>query len=325
MSKISEIIIVIGVILGVLGIGYVIYREENNKLAQTALSAQVIQQQALLDGIVRSSSTYASKQDIDNLAAANQVDLQTIQDNISKLNATLSAINVVSSNSVAQNGTNQPSSSQTPNPTPTANLPDDPYSYQKNIQNLNLSEDFPDKTQVPIGAVSFDASKPAPWNTKIYARQYTASNVIAVDENQRQIVYNKLSITTNGQSYTIPITTATTIQQTPTASFSFNTKLIMGLDGQVNANRVQGEVNPNIGVSFFSYGQYKTSPDFLIGEASVGYSAINKTGNLTITPIAWNVGKAALPNLMSNTYIAPGLSINTDGTLAAGLGLRIEF
>ncbi len=334
-STLTRILIAVGVIVTLGALAFIIYSQQQLKNQQLAIQTQIVQQQQLVDGIVRSQSQWASKEDLAKFASDNNINLKAIQDNLNQLDAKVSSINVITVSSGGQVASNLPSTStgsSNPNPTTPSTCKDgtpcpnqDPYGYQQKQQNLALNENF-GPVQVPIGSVGFSAWQQNPWNVNIRPRDYNVDTVVGTDENQRQYVYNKFSVNVDGKSYDVPIKTANTKQQYPTATWSWwNPRLLMGLDGGININRVQGEFIPHIGVGIMSYGQYKTTPDFSILEVGLGYGAVNKTGQLVITPVAYNVGKNWFSPLMNNTYIGASFTVATDGTVGAGLGIRVGF
>ncbi len=321
-----KILVAIGAIALFGTLAFVIYNQVQLKNQQTAIQTQLVEQRQLVDGIVRSQNQYATKQDVEKFAKDNNINLGAIKDDLEKLNAQVTSINVVLASSNPQHGTHIPSGPPGPvNPTPVDPNNPDPYGYMKRQQNLALNEDF-GTLKVPFGQVGFSAWQKDPWSIDINQRDYNVATVVGTDENQRQYFYNKFTVTTGGKNYDIPIKTATTKQEYPTAKWSWwNPRLLMGLDGGVNITNVKGEFTPHIGVGIMSYGQYKTTPDFSILEVGVGYGTVNKTGQVVVTPVAYNIGKNLFSPLMNNTYIGPSLSIGTDGSIGAGAGLRVGF
>jgi len=323
-----KVLVAIGAILFVSMGGFIIYNQIQLKAQQDAIQSQLVEQKKLVDGIVRSQNQYATKEDIDKFAKDNNVNLGAIKDDLDKLRAEVVSINVAITHSQGQSGTHIPSSSTgptNPEPHPVDPANPDPYGYMKTQQNLALNEDF-GTVKVPIGSVGFSAWQKEPWNIDIKPREYNVATVVGTDENQRQYFYNKFTVKTGGKSYDLPITSATTKQEYPAPKFSWwNPRLLMGLDGGVNITRAQGEFTPHVGVGIMSYGQYKTTPDLSILEVGVGYGTVNKTGQVVITPVAYNVGKNWFSPLMNNTYVGPSFQISTDGSLGAGLGVRVGF
>ena len=342
----TKILVGIGVVVTLGMLALILYQQHEIKTQQTAIQTQIVAQQQLVDGIVRSQSQWATKDDITKFAQESGVNLKAIQDNLNKLNAQVTSINVASTSSQAQTGNNIPSSGTGPtNPNPTqpttvtcpsggtVECPNtDPYGYQKAEQDLALNEDL-GTIKVPFGKVGFSAWQKNPWNINVYAKDYIVDTVVGVDENERQYFYNKFTVQVHDQTdpkkvttISVPVTSATTKQEYPQPKFSFwNPRLLMGLDGGININHVQGEFTPHVGVGIMSYGQYKTTPDFSILEVAAGYGTVNKTAELVITPVAYNIGKNLFSPLMNNTYIGPSVQIGTDGSIGVGAGLRVGF
>lgn len=335
----TKILVGIGAVVTLGMLALILYQQHELKTQQTAIQTQITQQQQLVDGIMRSSSTWATKDDLKGFADANGINLKAIQDNLNQLNSQLASINVITANSDPQKQNNLPSSGQgptNPNPTPpttvtctpggTVTCPNtDPFGYQKAEQDFALNEDF-GTLKVPFGTVGFSAWQQNPWNVNIPQREYNVDTVVGVDDHEKQTFYNKFTVKVNGKDYDIPIKNATTKQQYPSPTFSFwNPRLLMGIDGGVNINHVQGESTPHVSVGIMSYGQYKTTPDFSILEVGFGYGAVNKTGEVVITPVAYNIGKNLFSPLMNNTYIGPSVQIGTDGSIGVGAGLRVGF
>lgn len=343
-STLTKILVGIGVVVTLGMLGLILYQQHELKTQQTAIQTQIVAQQQLVDGIVRSQSQWATKGDIAQFAKDSGINLKAIQDNLDKLNAQVTSINVASTSSQAQVGNNIPSSGTGPtNPNPTqpttvtcpggstVECPNtDPFGYQKTEQDLALNEDL-GTLKVPFGKVGFSAWQKDPWSINVYAKDYTVDTVVGVDENERQYFYNKFTVQVHDQSdpkkvttITVPVTTASTKQVYPTAKWSWwNPRLFVGLDGGININHVQGEFVPNVSLGIMSYGQYKTTPDFSILELGVGYGTVNKTAEVVVTPVSYNVGKKLFSPLINNMYLGPSVFIGTDGSVGVGGGLRV--
>ena len=332
-STLGKILIFLGIILTLGALGFVIYTQHQLSAQQTAIQTEQIAQRQLIDGVVRSQTTWATKADVNTLLESNGVNaaaLAAIQADMSSVKASLTTANVVVVNSQAQNTTNQTSTGTgTVNPTPptvVAGCPNpDPFGFMKAQQTFALNEEF-GTLKVPFGTVGFSAFQATPWSANVAARQYTVDNVIGTDENQRNIVYNQVNIQTGGKTYTVPITSSTTKQVYPTAKFSFwNPRLLLGADAGFNVNTLKGEFSPNINLGIMSYGRYKTTPDFSILEVGLSYQTVNKTAAVTVTPVAYNIGKNWFSPLMNNTYIGPSITYGFDGKWTPSVGVRVGF
>jgi hypothetical protein len=312
MSLSTKILLIIGSILTLGLLSFIAYKQVEISTRQQAIEAQVISQKQLVDGIVRSQSSWATKDDVDKFIKDNGVNLKAIQEDLDKLHAEITAATTIVVDSKGQHTGNLPSTNTgTSNPNP-SNVPD-PYGYLAKQQNLAISEDF-GTVKVPIGSIGFSAWQAAPWNIDIKAREYHVSSVIGTDENQKVSVYNKFAVKVDGKAYDVPIKTATTEQVYPTAKFSFfNPRLFLATSGGVGVRTVQGEFTPSLNVGIMSYGKYKTQPDFSVLQVGVGFGVVSRKPQVLISPGAYNVGQH-IP-LMHNLYIGPTVGIGTDGNV----------
>lgn len=322
MSLSTKILIWLGAIVVIGALGFIIYKQIEISKRQDAIEQNVVAQKQLVDGIVRSQATWATRDDVEKFIKDNNINLRAIQDDLDKLHAEVSAVNVAIATSQSQHGTNihtTPGPIVNPNPVDPSNP--DPYGYMKRQQTLALNEDF-GAVKVPIGSVGFSAWQKEPWNYDIKGREYRASTVVGTDENQRQYFYNKFTVKVDNKEYTIPITTATTEQVYPEAKWSWwNPRLYLGADGAVGVNPVKGDFIPNVNVQIMSYGRYKTQPDWSILQVGAGYAVDSKRPTLNVTPFSYNIGKH-IP-LMNNTYLGPSLGVATDGNVFIGGGIRV--
>ena len=323
MNLLTKILLAIGGVAIVGALAFIIYNQHQISTQQAAIQSQVVAQQQLANNITRSMAEWTTKADLQKFADANSVNLQTIQDNLSKLGATVDAINVITSKSTAQVLTNQNSTGTIKNPNPTTPVtvtcdgkqitcPNaDPYGYQANEQVYTLNEKF-GNSLIPFGSVTFDASQAAPWSENIPARTYKNTTTLGIDENQRIYPYNTLSVNVNGKDYPLPVTTAQFQQIYPAPKFTFwNPRLYLGIDGGVDLTGVTGSAGPSINLQIMSYGKFKNQPDFSILQIGAGYDMVNKRPNFLLTPAAYNIG-SHIP-LMSNLYLGPTIGLDTAG------------
>src|ERR1700722_670580 len=333
----SKIILILATIAGLCAVGFIIYQQHEMSTMQQQINASVVAQKTLLDNITRSSAQYATKQDLDAFAQQNNVNLAAIQKDVDSLNATITGMNQIVANSSGENLNNLPSTNTTPNPTPptttTVNCNGqqipcpsaDPYGYQKNEQNLQLNEQFA-QVQVPVGTASFSAWQQNPWSVNLYPRTYDVTNVLATDQNGQQYVYNQFSISTNGKSYTVPITTAKFVQQYPTPSFSFwNPRLFLTAGGGVDVTAIKGSANVGATLGIMSYGQTKTLPSLSILQVGVVYETGTQRAAAIINPINFNLGCILPKGLIDSTYVGPSLQIDAGGNFIAGGNLSVGF
>lgn len=318
-STLTKILITIGAVLFMGTLGYIIYNQERIKTQQLALQSQIVEQKQLVDGIVRSQNQYATKDDVEKFAKDNDVNLQAIKDDLAKLNAEVTAVNVVVANSQSQHGVNIPSTGtgpSNPNPVTPGTCQDgkcpnpDPYGYTQKQQNIALTEKF-GTTEVPIGTVGFSAWQPSPWNFEIKGREYKVDTVVGTDENQREYFYNKFSVGVDGKTYEIPIKTATTKQVIPEAKISWwNPMVFLTAGGSVNTTGTPAWGDFNIGATFgfISWGRYKTNPTLSIMQVGIGANVVDKQPAVIINPINFNLG-TVIP-FIHNTYIGPSIQLD---------------
>lgn len=354
MTLLNKILLILLGIVVVGAFGFIIYQQHEMTAMQTQLNTAITAQQTLLDGITRSSAQYVTKSDLDAFAAQNNVNLSVIQKDVEKLSATISGVNNVDVNSVGQNQSNLPSTTSTTNPIakPVSNTVScngqqipcpnaDPYGYQSTQQTLALFEPFAAQpatttpattaaspTQVPIGTVGFSAADQAPWNVNIYPRSYDITNVLATDVNGKQTVYNQVSITTNGKSYTLPISTAKLEQQLPTSSFSFfNPHLFLTAGGGVDVSKlpVLGSANVGATLGIMSWGQTKANPTISVLQIGAGYETGTSKPAAILNPISFNVGAIFPKGIVNNTYVGPSIQVDTGGNVFAGANVSVGF
>jgi uncharacterized protein YxeA len=309
MSLSTKIIMFVLAVLLLIGGGLIVFKQFEIARRQEAIEKEMVGQKELADGITRALAQYATKQDINNLAKENNVNMKVIQNDLDKLNASIMAINVVTSKSQGQvvkgaGSTNTVPGTDVP---PLALTYPDPYKYQQDTQVIKLNESF-GNVKVPIGEVSFSAWKEKPWDYNIPPREYKMVTVLGMDEQQRQYAYNKFTI--NDQE--VKIANSTFKQEYPEGKFSFfNPRLYIGMDAGINLRSVRGEAVPNVSLQLMSYGKYKNNPDLSILQVGAGYGIDAKQVSGSLTPIMYNVGQH-IP-LMNNLYIGPSVQVNASG------------
>lgn len=346
MTFTNKLIIIISGIILLCAVGFIIYQQHAMSTMQQQINTSMVAQQTLMDNITRSSAQYVTKQDLDDFAKQNNVNLATIQQNVNSLNATISGMNAVVANSTGEKQNNLSSTNTTPNPTPTSpptvncngqQIPcpnADPYGYLTNQQNLQLNEDFAQPsataggaattTQVPIGTTSFSAWQKNPWSINISPRTYDLTNVLATDPDGKQYVYNQFSISVNGKSYKVPITTAKFVQQYPTPSFSFwNPRLFLTAGGGVDVTHLGGSGNAGAALGIMSYGQSKVSPSISVLQLGAVYETGTQRPAVVVNPISFNL-KGLLPSgLVDNTFVGPSVQVDSAGNVIAGINLNL--
>jgi len=329
MSLSSKILILIGFLALIAVGGIVVYKQFEISARQDAIEKQMVAQKDLGDGITRALAQYATKQDIDNMAKDNNVNLKLIKDDLDKLNASLTAINIVSVTSKRQTGTDVPSTGVTPgeSPPPVAATYPDPHGYQQNLQTLRLDEKF-SETNVPFGDVGFSAWKDKPWSFDIKQREYKLVTVLGTDDNQRQYAYNKFSINVDGKDHEVKIASSTFKQEYPDPKFSWwNPRLFLTAGGSLSLTQmpVQGSANAGVTLGVMSYGRYKTNPAISGLHLGVVYETGSQKPAAIINPINFNIGGVLPKGLANNTYLGPSVQVDLAGNVLVGGNMSMGF
>jgi hypothetical protein len=325
------------VLVAIVAIGFLVYKEHEMTLQQAAINTQLVAMKQLQDNVARSSATWATKEDLNVMAQQNGVNLANIQKDLNTLNATISAVNQVTINSNGSAQTNVGSTSTTPDTnhhtTPTVDCngtqipcPNaDPFGYASNIQHLELTEPF-GTTQVPLGNVSFDASNAKPWSDQIYARQYNITNVLGVDPDGRNYVYNKVSIDSNGKNYVVNVSNAKFEQEYPQAKFSWwNPRLMATVGGGIDVSHFGGSANAGMVVQVMSYGKTLPSPAISVLQLGAVYQTGTQKAAGILNPIAFNVGGLLPKGLVDSSFVGPSIQVDTSGNMYTGINLSVGF
>lgn len=323
MSLSTKILLaIVAVVLMSIG-GFIIYKQIENANRLDDIQRSIVEQKQLLDNVSRAQAQYASKKDIEDFAKQRDIDLSVIKKDLDTLNAEIQAINGILVISQGQVGNNIPSTGTTPRPEPPTDIGPDPYGYMTNTQHLALNEKF-SNVEVPFGQVGFSAWQDKPWDIKIAPRQYSITSVLGQDESGRHYSYSKFAIQSEGKTYDVKIDDNKFLEEYPEAKFHwFNPKLHMFANGGVGITKapIQGEFTPGVSLGIMSYGKTRSNPALSILQVGVGYGVINKTPELSISPIQYNLGQH-LP-LISNTYVGPTLQVNTTGGVTVGAGFSV--
>lgn len=308
---------------------------ENSDLRQ-----QMTEMKQLQDGIIRSQTKYASKEDIEKFAGDINLNLEAIQDDLDDFDARVMGISIWLAKSIGKNQTNVPSTLTNPKPPDTPNpyvCPDnkpceDPYGYLAHSQVLALAELFSNDLSVPIGKVTFESWKEKPWSVFQYPREYHVTTVYGEDQDGKHYTYNKFEIGVNGEKHTVPITKSEFLEEYPEPNFCWwDPHVGFGVYGGVGFNTsplpdddvVGAAVVPNVNFSPFSYGRTKPKPDWVFARVGVGYDVAQQAINFSVAPAMWNIGSEV--SFIQNTYVGPVIGVDSDGDVSAGVGIVSDF
>ncbi len=329
MTNLQKILIALSVTVLFGAILFVIVKQVEISKRQEAIENQVTSQKQLADDIVRAQKVWATKQDIENMARNNGLDLSVIKSDLSKLNASVEGINVATATSNGQHTTNVASTGTQkggPGPTTiqcegtTVTCPD-PFGYQSNQQTLQLNEKFAE-VSVPIGQVGFSTWKDRPWDVTIHPRSYVMTTVIGKDDVGKEYVYNKLQIKSEDKTYDVKIGSSTFLQEYPDPKFSFwNPRLFLGVSGGLNVSDTRADFAPHLSIALMSYGQYKIQPSWTFLGLGAGWAFEAKKVNFLVTPFTYNVGQH-IP-FTKNIYLGPSVGFDTAGNLSVYATLNV--
>jgi hypothetical protein len=326
MSTRTKILIALGVCLLLVGVVILVKYLRDVNERQKEIETSVVQMRQLQDGIVRSESTYATKEDIEKFAKSSGVDLKPIQADLEKLDAKIAGISSVRVVTVGVRESNVNSSSTARSPEPVVPIRcengvcKDEYGYRSNIQYLELREPFPNGAAVPFGQAGFSAWKKAPWSVRVAPREYSITTVVSRDEDGRSFFHHRFVIGVDGKKYVIPISDSKFVEEYPIAGFHFDPALFLMLGAGYAG---EFEVAPGVQFSLLSYGVTKDRPVFSLANVGLGYLINGEDIGIMFTPIYWNVG-GSLP-LVENTYIGPGMSFGFDGKIGFFGKVAVQF
>lgn len=312
MNTSTKILIFLGSIVLIGSLIFIIVKQNEIVQRQKAIETSVVTKKQLEDDILRAQAQYATKSDIEAFAKANDIKLSVIHDDLAKMGAKVTGVNVVNIRSDGQVVTNKPSTDTTPRTEP-GDTKTDVYGYLAAKQGLRLDETFGDK-KVPVGQVDFSAWRKEPWDITIYPRQYRLTTVVGKDEDGREYVYNKFSIDSNGQNHDLRIDDSKFLQEYPSAKFSFwNPRLYLGVSGGASVQTYRADFVPTLGLGIMSYGQFKGQPDWVFVTLAAGYAIQNEKFMFGITPAMYNIGRH-IP-WTKNIYLGPTIGVDTASTV----------
>lgn len=315
MSLASKIGIVLGMLLVIACLIFVVKTQKDISDRQAAIDKSIVEMKQLGDGIVRSQTQYVSKDDLNKFADSIGLNMNTIINDLKNFNATVDGINHTTAITPGYHGTSLGSSGIRPGDNTAPILAGtDPYGYLKNIQLFRLSEPVGNNVSVPFGQATFSAWQAKPWGLEVYPRDYSITTVIGVDNEGKHYTYNKFTITTEDKTYEIPVKSSKFEEIYPSASFSFNPRIYLGVSGGATVNHTpHTEMTPVLSVFLFSYGKTKTTPNWAAFGLGLGYETQQSRPVAAITPITYNVGRH-IP-LLNNLHIAPTVTIDSKGSI----------
>jgi len=337
-SKFNSIIVVLCccLIVGLIVVGYFAWKNMSDE--NIKLRTEVTQFKQLTDTLVRSSTTWATKGDLEkNLEGMlTKEDLSALEKDLNKLDAKLVAVGRLVGVIDKKVSALEVSDNTIPSEDPPELCDDgrliDVHKYTQNIQIKELE----DSNKAPVAEVRFDASKAAPWKYEVFGREFRLTTVVGKQESGQMSFHHKLqySVPDKGPAvYDVNIISSNYIQA-PAKKKMFLFNPIIDADFFVGGRVAQfatGPGKPNelvsvgidVGLSLSSYGDTKTDSLFRLFRFGLGYDAQRTAGHLSVAPITFNIGNP-LP-VLTNLYLTPMVAIDTAGGVVLDLGAGVQF
>jgi len=316
----KKIFSVVGLIILISGLLLVIKYQRDIINKQAIIQNSLVEMKKIQGDVTRNQTQYATPEDINKIANSLDLKLGPIKDDLNSLKAHITGIQTISVNSDGVNKTNLNSTSVTPRTDIPKNEPVDEFGYQRNAQNLTLSETF-GKNTIPVGNVTFKAWQKEPWSVLQYPRKYSVINVLGTDEDGKTYTYSKFAVETNGKVYNLDINDAKLTELLPENKFRFSPRLFMGGDFGVSLLKPQFEFVPNLELMLFSRGVTSTYPSWLFLGLGLGYNTAGKNVLFMVSPVSYNVGQF-IP-FMKNLYLSTDIGIDVHGDFAVLGGVKV--
>lgn len=333
-SKYNSVISTVAATLTILLLvgGYFVWKNIHDE--NILLKNEVVEFKNLTNSLVRSSTTWATKGDVEKMLKnlVSKEDLKLIQDDLDKLGARLSAVGETIGTikaKVAKMEASDREGAENPVATCSDGKIIDTHGYTKKPQIKELE----DSNKAPVASVQFDASKEKPWDYQIYQRDYKIISVVGKKDDGQLTFQHKFTYSIpekdKNKSYDVNLTSSGYLQ-VPLKNQMYWFNPVLDLNGFVGGNVYpfanwggnQASVLAggfDFGLSFSSYGETKADSWFRLFRLGIGYDASRNAGHFSFAPFLLNVGKP-LP-LITNLYIAPQVAFDSAGGLIVGVGI----
>lgn len=275
-----------------------------------------IKQKQLEDNITRSSTSFASKEDIKRILNESKIDLSKIEGDLEGLNAKIDSVNKVQVVSVYQKQENIPTENSIPKTDPIEVKKDD---LKQETQYVSIGEQFKN-TRVPFGKVGFSYWRNNPWEYEVYKRNYKITNVIAKDSNNNTVVYNKFSINVDNKDYDLELDSADNIQIMPENKFHFYPKIFLGFSSGYNINK-SFDSSVFLYGNFIQYGQFKNNPKLSL--LNLGLGTNFNTYKVSLVPVFFNLQN--ISKFLQNSYIGPGFAYGFNNSYEFNINIALSF
>ena len=315
--------------------GYFAYKswlDENTRLRN-----EIVEFKKLTDSLVRSSTKWATKSDLEEQlkVLVTKEDLAALQSDLRKLGSELTAVGRTIGYLNKKVASLEASDHEGPTTQPVEKCADgraiDVYGYTQKPQFKLLT----DTKLASLAEVQFDAAKSKPWSYEIYKREFQVVTAVGKKDDGQLTFHHNLTYTVpdkdKDKRYVIDVLSSDFLQVEPKSRMFW-------LNPIVDANffaggRVFGfagseadsllSMGIDVGLSLSSFGSDKLDSWFRLFRFSVGWDIEQRAVHFGFAPFALNVGKP-LP-LITNLYITPQLGFDHKGGLSVSIGVGPQF
>jgi hypothetical protein len=328
----------VALLIGAVIVGYFAYKslmDENAKLQN-----EVVQFKQLTESLVRSSTKWATKKDLetDLKDLMTKDDLKLLQKDLDKLDSRLTAVGRTVG-SVKRKVAKLEASDREGKENPPVKIcketgdPIDVHGYTKKVQIKELK----DSNTAPVARAEFDAAKKKPWNYEVYGKEYKLTTVVGKKDSGQMTFHHQLkyAIPSKDPNKLYPVNILSSdYKQVPEKSkwFWLNPRLDVNFiaggavykfaDGPGRSDNILS-MGADVGISLSSYGPTKVDSWFRMFRFGLGYNIERQAASLSFAPFAFNLGKP-LP-LLTNLYLTPQVAIDTGGGLTVNMGIGPQF
>lgn len=320
------------VLAAIAGCGYFLkgLLDENRRL-----HSEIVQFKALTETLVRSSTEWATKADVDKRVKEllSKDDLKAVKDDLKALGASLTAVGRTMGSIRRKVSALEKSDREGPRNQEVVQCADgrliDVHGYTKAPQIKRLE----DANKAPVAKVEFNAAESKPWKYTVFERSHRLTTVIGRKDSGQLTFHHVLKYSVPGESdKTFPVKlTASEYLQIPRSRqmFWWTPALDVGVFAGGRAYGIGGDAGEafsfgvDLGFSFSSYGRTKADSLLRLFRLGGGYDAQKGAAHFSFSPVQVNIGDP-LP-LLTNLWLWPYVGLDTAGGLNVGgsVGLRL--
>jgi len=280
------------------------------------------QQQLLQEGITKVQSISASKRELESFASSLGLNLETIRKDLKGVDGRLSLVGSAVAKIEGRIEINKPSSNivaHDPPPQPKDCKLCDIYSYTANTQKYPLNI-----WQLPVGEISFDASKNNPWSLEQYPLNIELALVLSEDKYSKTTAYGMMVVRRTDKSdlkMVLPIDMKILSINKPEKKWHWwAPHLDLSLDNNFRAQLTPYKFGVSLGFSMCAYGRTLNDNSWRLARIGIGLDS-SYTPNISVHPVQYNIGEW-LP-LLSDAWLSVGLTYNLDLGIVLSLGTTL--